>query len=641
MTNAPTQVVVFCPLPPKPNGIADYFAEQIPYFLRFTKVTVVIENEHPEPTGIAANVSVLRLEEYMWQQANFANVPHIYHVGNNPDTQYMLPVLLSKPGLVVVHDLNLHYLIDLTNLSKGDKKGYELALTNNYGEAGKLIGQQLHQFGWKGKFMPHELMMNASIITAAERILVHSRYSADKIAALGQSNVSIVPHHFSPAARQYQPKLKMQYRGELGLPGNKPVITSMGFIAKAKQIKSVLTALAALKQQGVEFTYVLAGKCKPHEYDVYQDIADSGLSDNVVVTGFLDEDAFFKYMLASDFIVNLRYPTGGESSGTLTRAMGMGLCCVVVNIGPFGELPEDCAVKLNWDENFSENLQLQLQRLIEDTQYRVTFGKNAQKWVESTHNITVTTNAYLSEAAKLSDSTTLNTKALNNTHRLYLTEQQVLNWRRETSKSFKKDVPETSSLWWQANLVPIAQPSLLSITASQQHQSFVLKSLFGYEDSQITQLSPAQLPHNSLGRTYPVLVCDASLADVAQSPVAWFAHLNKLLDIGGTLVVSLLNPGASVSEATNELTSEYPLDRSSIKRFIEAAGFSVDNTVAGPLDITMTNDIAPLNEYWVFVATKRSWMINRNPEIYQNGSSELQWLYANEKSTDAEEADNA
>ena len=213
MTDVPSQVVVFCPLPPKPNGIADYFAEQIPYFSRTTKVTVVVENTHPAPTGIAANVTILYLEEYMWQQHEYADVPHIYHVGNNPDTQYMLPVLLSKPGLVVVHDLNLHYLIDLTNLSQGDKDSYTLALQNNYGESGVVIGQQLSKFGWKGKFMPHELMMNASIISAAERILVHSKYSADKIAALGHKHVKIVPHHFSPAARQYQPKLKMQYRG--------------------------------------------------------------------------------------------------------------------------------------------------------------------------------------------------------------------------------------------------------------------------------------------------------------------------------------------------------------------------------------------------------------------------------------------
>ncbi|MDO6567899.1 glycosyltransferase [Alteromonas sp. 1_MG-2023] len=627
MTNAPSQVVVFCPLPPKPNGIADYFAEQIPYFSRTTQVVVVVENEHPEPTGIAANITVLRLEEYMWRQADFACVPHIYHVGNNPDTQYMLPVLLSKPGVVVVHDLNLHYLVDLTNLSKGDKKGYELALTNNYGEVGKIIGQQLNSFGWKGQFMPHELMMNASIITAAERILVHSKYSADKIAALGHNQVKIVPHHFSPAARQYQPKLKMHYRGQLGLPGNKPVITSMGFIAKAKQIKSVLTALAALKQEGLDFTYVLAGQCKPHEYDVHQDIADSGLVDNVIVTGFLDEDAFFKYMLASDLIVNLRYPTGGESSGTLTRAMGMGLCCVVVNIGPFGELPNDCAVKLNWDERFSDNLQNQLKRLIEDKQYRVTFGKNAQKWVERTHNIAVTTKAYLNEAAQIVDATNFTTKALNNSSRKYLTEQQVLDWRLSSSMS-----ANSNNLWWQANTVPIEQSSVLSISHDSLHQTTVLSSLFGYGEEQITQLTPECLSQHSIIDTFPLVVCDASLNDIAHAPVNWFANLNKVAGMGGKLIISLQNP--------NNLFSEYILDRASVKRLIEAAGFSIDKIVAGPLDVSMLNDHTPTKEYWVFVATKRSWMININPEVYQNGSSELKWLYKSNKGVDVKETQN-
>jgi glycosyltransferase involved in cell wall biosynthesis len=615
MTNVLSQVVVFCPLPPKPNGIADYFAEQIPYFSRTTKVTVVIENTHPTPTGIAANVTVLHLEEYMWRQHKYASVPHIYHVGNNPDTQYMLPVLLSKPGLVVVHDLNLHYLIDLTNLSQGDKHGYTLALQNNYGEAGAIIGQQLSQYGWKGKFMPHELMMNASIISAAERILVHSKYSADKIAALGHKHVKIVPHHFSPAARQYQAKLKMQYRGELGLPGNKPVITSMGFIAKAKQIKAVLASLSELKKQGLDFTYVLAGQCKPHEYDVYQDIADSGLSDNVIVTGFLNEDEFFKYMLASDFIVNLRYPTGGESSGTLTRAMGMGLCCVVVNIGPFSELPNDCAVKLEWDENFNYNLSQELQKLISDRHYRVQIGKNAQKWVERTHSINVTAQAYLEEAAKLQDNTQLSTSALNNQIFEYLTEPQILNWQSNNTIN-----TDANNLWWQANLLPTNATCVANISNDEAHQKEILMSLLGYTQGQIHSAGVTDFEKKFNESVYSTAVVDACLSDLANAPMRWLAKLNKILAIGAKLVLSLHVP--------QTLSSEYDLDRKSIKQFLIAAGFSVDQSVAGPLDIDMNTNVSSTSEYWVFSATKRSWMINTNPEVYQNGASELAWLYS-------------
>lgn len=614
MTNVPSQVVVFCPLPPKPNGIADYFAEQIPYFSRTTKVTVVVEDTHPTPTGIAANVTVLHLEEYMWLQHKYASVPHIYHVGNNPDTQYMLPVLLSKPGLVVVHDLNLHYLIDLTNLSQGDKHGYTLALQNNYGEAGAIIGQQLSQYGWKGKFMPHELMMNASIISAAERILVHSKYSADKIAALGHKHVKIVPHHFSPAARQYQPKLKMQYCGELGLPGNKPVITSMGFIAKAKQIKAVLASLSELKKQGLDFTYVLAGQCKPHEYDVYQDIADSGLSENVIVTGFLNEDEFFKYMLASDFIVNLRYPTGGESSGTLTRAMGMGLCCVVVNIGPFSELPDDCAVKLEWDENFNYNLSKELQKLISDRHYRVQIGKNAQKWVERTHSINVTAQAYLEEAAKLQDNTQFSTRALNNQIFEYLTEPQILNW--QSNNTINNDA---NNLWWQANFLPTNAACVANISNDKAHQKEILMSLLGYTQGQIHSAGVSDFESKFNESVYSTALVDACLSDLANAPMRWLAKLNMILAIGAKLVLSLRVP--------QTLSTEYNLDRKSIKQLLLAAGFSVDQSVAGPLDIDMNTNVSPTSEYWVFSATKRSWMVNTNPKVYRNGASELTWLY--------------
>jgi glycosyltransferase involved in cell wall biosynthesis len=614
MTNLPSDVVVFCPLPPKPNGIADYFAEQIPLFLRTTQVTVVIENSHPEPINISPRVNILRLEEYMWQQNTYANVPHIYHVGNNPDTQYMLEVLLSKPGLVVVHDLNLHYLIDLTNLSQGDKDGYTLALANNYGEAGSAIGKQLAKYGWKGKFMPHELMMNASIINAAERILVHSEYSANKIAALGHSHIRVVPHHFSPAARKYQAKLKMQYRGELGVPGNKPVITSMGFIAKAKQIRAVLSALAELKQQGLDFTYVLAGQCKPHEYDVFQDIAAHGLIDNVIVTGFLDEDAFFKYMLSSDFIVNLRYPTGGESSGTLTRAMGMGLCCVVVNIGPFAELPEHCAVKLDWNDEFDSNLQSQLSRLISDQQYRATIGMNAKKWVEKTHNIATTTEAYLIEAGKLTDTTQFASRALNHQVETYLTDAFIWQWQQDHAPS-----NNNNNLWWQANLLPVNAPSVLVVATKPQVTTDVLRSLYGYHLNLLSVLSIAKLfePSDSY-QQFAAAVVDIDSHALADDPVKWLCQLNRQLALGATAIVSL-----AISDIEPSL---YALDRGSMQSYMEAAGFSVEKTVAGPLDIDMNMKAEQHNEQWVFALIKRSWMANINPPAYNNGISELRWL---------------
>ena len=622
------QVVIFCPLPPKPNGIADYLAEQLPYFSDCIDVTVVIENHAPDPVAICPRVRVMRLAEYLAQWDEFAKIVHVYHVGNNPDTVYMLEVLLSRPGITVVHDLNLHYLIDLTNLSKGDKAGYTKALTNQYGTQGKVIGEQLSSHGWKGRFMPHELMMHSSIIDASSQIIVHSQYSAQKIAALGHKRVSLIPHHLSPGIRQFQPKLKMNYRGQLGLPGNKVVITSMGFIAKAKQIKAVLNSLAELKVQGLDFVYVLAGQCKPHEYDVYQDIADSGLTENVVVTGFLDEQDFFKYLLASDFIINLRYPTGGESSGTLSRAMGLGLGCIVVNIGPFAEIPDECAIKLDYNESFESNLTASIKRLVENPVERVTLGLNARRWVESSHNIALTTKQYravIEQEQALLDSRQINSSALPGKLWRYLPKPAVAKWLTNNQDWVGElNTQSSGALWWLNNTLPVSVSGPLLLVGEGDACSTLATDLFGYSQNAICTVAPFEL--ESVGaEAVPAQQVDIALAviplrAIEADPVRYFARLNQLLAIGAKVSLTV--------QPDSNAKPDVPMARTNLISYLEASGFGVDKVHVGITQVDMQAIYPAIShEEWCFELTKVSWMVNKTPGDYGfKGISELTWL---------------
>ena len=54
---------------------------------------------------------------------------------------------------------------------------------------------------------------------------------------------------------------------------------------------------------------------------------------------------FNGYMAACDIVLNLRYPTVGESSGTLLRALGMGKAVVVTDVGSFREYPDEICLK--------------------------------------------------------------------------------------------------------------------------------------------------------------------------------------------------------------------------------------------------------------------------------------------------------
>ena len=71
-----------------------------------------------------------------------------------------------------------------------------------------------------------------------------------------------------------------------------------------------------------------------------------GLSAAVRVMGFTPIEDFTGYMGACDIVLNLRYPTVGESSGSLLRALGLGKAVLVSAVGAFREFPDEVCLKV-------------------------------------------------------------------------------------------------------------------------------------------------------------------------------------------------------------------------------------------------------------------------------------------------------
>jgi predicted SAM-dependent methyltransferase len=71
-----------------------------------------------------------------------------------------------------------------------------------------------------------------------------------------------------------------------------------------------------------------------------------GLSSHARILGFVPIEEFEGYLAACDIVLNLRYPTVGESSGTLLRSLGLGKAALVSGIGSFQEFPDDVCVKI-------------------------------------------------------------------------------------------------------------------------------------------------------------------------------------------------------------------------------------------------------------------------------------------------------
>jgi glycosyltransferase involved in cell wall biosynthesis len=121
------------------------------------------------------------------------------------------------------------------------------------------------------------------------------------------------------------------------------LFVSLGFVTKQKRVDLALRALAAIRDRLPPFRYFISGELQQLEIDIPALISDLRLTDCVTSTGYLTEEDFFALVRAADVVINLRHPIGGETSGTMIRALGAGACVVVVDRGPFAEIPDGAA----------------------------------------------------------------------------------------------------------------------------------------------------------------------------------------------------------------------------------------------------------------------------------------------------------
>ncbi len=135
------------------------------------------------------------------------------------------------------------------------------------------------------------------------------------------------------------------FRHKLGLNEAAPLIGIFGFLKPYKRVAESLRAFRRLVRVSPGARLILVGEAHP-ELPVQDMIRTMGLSANARLLGFTPIEDFVGYLGACDIVLNLRYPTVGESSGTLLRALGLGKAVLVSDVGSFQEFPDDVCIKI-------------------------------------------------------------------------------------------------------------------------------------------------------------------------------------------------------------------------------------------------------------------------------------------------------
>jgi glycosyltransferase involved in cell wall biosynthesis/SAM-dependent methyltransferase len=347
-------LAIFSPLPPSRSGIADYCLEQLRPLSVDWDISVIIDNDAPDPVDTTAEVRVLRRKEWVAGSLATAPVARLYHCGNNPHHDFVLDESLSRPGVVVLHDYVMRHLVRFLTLGQGNVDAYRQFVEPELGsDTDTLIEHD--RLGLLTENALYGVPLNSRLLSAAAGVIVHSRASLDRIRDRFPGLPAVhVPHHYSP------PPVDVGCRGEaraaLGIPHDRIVIASLGFVTPPKQVPLAIEAVGRLASEHPSLDFAVVGEAKNPE-QLFDLAAAHGLSDRLRYTGYLSTEDFYRYVAASDVIVNLRYPSAGETSGTLIRAMGMGRCAIVFDYESFGEHPRGTVIKVPLDTDSSRYLE--------------------------------------------------------------------------------------------------------------------------------------------------------------------------------------------------------------------------------------------------------------------------------------------
>jgi glycosyltransferase involved in cell wall biosynthesis len=366
------------PLPPTPSGIADYSADLLPLLAERAEVDVFCPPGGDDIPGVPVRPPDALDERVGSYDALF------HHLGNNPFHEFVYSAALRWPGVAVLHDFVLHHLIDrLAFVGGRGPRWHREVLIAEYGE----IGARLSRLAARGAHTDFERFLfplNGQVAGASRAMVVHSWDVRDRMReAVPGKPVFVIPHHAPPPPPAVVGVTAVEARERLGLPPDAFLVGHFGFITRPKQPGAVLAGFARLAASRPDARLLLVGANQTGSRGLVRFTRKLGMERNVRFTGYVDLTQFYLYLRAADAVVNLRYPTAGETSGTFARALGEGKATIVNNLGSFAEIPADVALKVEVDEDQVEAVASQLIRLAEDPNLRRSLGNHARAFADT------------------------------------------------------------------------------------------------------------------------------------------------------------------------------------------------------------------------------------------------------------------
>jgi glycosyltransferase involved in cell wall biosynthesis/SAM-dependent methyltransferase len=342
-------------MPPSKSGIADYSQALV------------------EELSKRADVSVFDGPGKTFDPSRFDAT--LYQIGNNPHHDFVYETALRHPGFVVLHEANLHHLVAHLTIRRDNWDAYVAECEYEGGTVALEFAHRVRQLEVGPDY--EGIPMTRRLLQASKAVIVHSDYVGRLTREQGFSGpVAVIPHGVW-LPEETNPNAA---RHELGLDESTPLIGIFGHLKPYKRIAESLRAFRRLVKLEPRARMILVGEPHP-EFPVNQLVRTLGLGEYVRLIGFAGIEKFVVYMGACDIVLNLRYPTVGETSGSLQRALGLGKAVIVSDVGSFSELPGGVCLKVPPGQSEEDLIFEYLNVLVSKPDLARAMGSRAREWV--------------------------------------------------------------------------------------------------------------------------------------------------------------------------------------------------------------------------------------------------------------------
>lgn len=327
------RVAWFSPMPPSSSGIAAYSTEVLPR-LRARGVAIDVFAEapaHPADGVVAAR-------EFVWMHRRRPYDLTVYQLGNARCHDYMWGYLFRYPGLVVLHDAQIHQARAQSLLQRWEPRrdDYLKEFCANHPDAPEGLGL-LFEAGLGGSLYGHWPLVRL-VLQGARLAAVHSPALARRLHETWGVDVASLPMGVPDPLEPPPAVTSAAIRARHGVPEDAVVVGAVGGVTPEKRLPELLAAMAALADRQPQLHLLVVGAPAAH-YDIRADAAARGLASRLHVTGFVDDAELGAYLAAIDICACMRWPSNGETSASWWRAMAAGRVTVITDLVHQPELP--------------------------------------------------------------------------------------------------------------------------------------------------------------------------------------------------------------------------------------------------------------------------------------------------------------